>query len=53
MQAFAEEKPGRQRDDETQAYLIEWFRSVAGREGFTGVFEALTEDEKAKLRAYG
>jgi len=42
----------RQRDDETQAYLTEFFIK-AGREniaGFNELYEALTGDEKAKLQ---
>lgn len=42
----------RQRDDETQAYLMEFFVR-AGREdlaGFNAYYEALGEEEKAKLQ---
>lgn len=42
----------RQRDDETQAYLIEFFIR-AGREdlaGFNGLYELLSEEEKGKLQ---
>jgi hypothetical protein len=55
LMAFAEEKPyaSRQRDDETQAYLMQFFRNAAGMEGFEGVFAALTGEEQEKLRAYG
>lgn len=55
LMAFAEEKPyaQRQRDDETQAYLIEFFRGQAGKQGFQEVFGALTGEEQEKLRAYG
>jgi hypothetical protein len=41
----------RQRDDETQAYLTEFFVN-ASREniaGFSELYNALTDDEKAKL----
>ena len=55
LMAFAEEKPyaSRQRDDETQAYLIEFFRGQASKPGFETVFGALSGDEQEKLRAYG
>jgi hypothetical protein len=45
--------PQRQRDDETQAYLIQFFREVAAKPGFVELFEALTPDEKDKLRSFG
>jgi hypothetical protein len=55
LMAFAEEKPyaQRQRDDETQAYLIQFFREAAGKPGFQEVFGALTGEEQEKLRALG
>lgn len=43
----------RQADDQTQAYLTEWFRSVGAEAGFESVFGQLTEDEREKLRAIG
>ncbi len=42
----------RQRDDETQAYLVEFFIR-AGREnlaGFNELYNALTQEEKVKLQ---
>jgi hypothetical protein len=45
--------PQRQRDDETQAYLIQFFREVSAKPGFVELFEALTPDEKDKLRSFG
>ncbi len=39
----------RQRDDETQAYLMEFFREIAKTEAFGGVYAALTEEERGKL----
>lgn len=55
LMAFAEEKPyaSRQRDDETQGYLMEFFRSAAQKPGFDAVFAALTEEEREKLRTFG
>lgn len=51
LMAFAEEGPQRQRDDETQAYLVQFFRSAATKPGFNEVFNALSEDEREKLRS--
>jgi hypothetical protein len=55
LMAFAEESPyaGRQRDDETQAYLIQFFHNAASKPGFQDVFNALTPAEQEKLRSYG
>jgi hypothetical protein len=52
--AFAEETPysTRQRDDETQAYLIQFFHDAATKPTFTEVFNALTPEEQEKLRSY-
>ncbi len=49
--AFAEDTPQRQRDDETQAYLVQFFREAAAKPGFDGVFNALSGDEQDKLRS--
>lgn len=42
---------GRQRDDETQAYLTEFFVQAARENiaGFNELYDQLTQDEKAKL----
>jgi hypothetical protein len=50
--AFANEEPGqgRQRDDETQGFLVEFFKRAAGTEGFVQEFDMLTEDERQRLR---
>ncbi|KAK8251995.1 armadillo-type protein [Phyllosticta capitalensis] len=40
----------RQRDDETQAYLTNFFREAAQKPGFEEMFNALTETEREKLR---
>jgi hypothetical protein len=55
LMAFAEEKPyaSRMRDDETQAYLVDFFRSAAARGEFEGVFGMLSEGEREKLRSFG
>ena len=41
----------RGRDDETQAYLLEFFRQQAQKSSFNQVFEALTAEEQEKLRS--
>ncbi|KAI9794406.1 MAG: hypothetical protein M1816_005475 [Peltula sp. TS41687] len=45
----------RQRDDETQAYLIEFFRDVSSRNvgAFGDIYAALTPDEQQKLSVVG
>lgn len=40
----------RQRDDETQRYLLEFFRKEAQKSDFGGVFNALNQEEQEKLR---
>ncbi|RDI78933.1 hypothetical protein Vi05172_g11033 [Venturia inaequalis] len=54
LMAFAEETPysQRHRDDETQAYLIQFFHAAGTRPSFTADFNALTPEEQEKLRAY-
>ena len=41
----------RGRDDETQAYLLNFFRQSAQKPGFEEVFNSLTAEEQDKLRA--
>ena len=48
--ADAPQAPARQRDDETQAYLIQFFREIADKPGFGDVFNALSPQEQEKLR---
>ncbi len=43
----------RQRDDETVEYLAQWFRAEAQKTSFQEVYNALNEEEKAKLQAIG
>lgn len=53
LMAFAAEEPGsagRQRDDETQGFLVEFFKRAAGTPGFVEEFDALSEEEKQRLR---
>lgn len=52
MALGAEDGPGmsRSRDDETQAYLLEFFGRAAQSPGFNEVFNALTPGEQEKLR---
>jgi hypothetical protein len=52
LMAFANEEPGsgRQRDDETQGFLVEFFKRAATTHGFAEEFEALSEEEKQRLR---
>jgi hypothetical protein len=53
LMAFAEGQGSfmRQRDDETQAYLTEFFVKVSQENiaGFHDLYNSLTDDEKAKL----
>jgi len=55
LMAYGEDSPlaTRQRDDETQAYLLEFFRLIAQKPVFGEIFAALTPSEQEKLRAYG
>ncbi|KAI9667509.1 MAG: hypothetical protein M1821_000325 [Bathelium mastoideum] len=46
----APQTPARQRDDETQAYLIQFFREIAEKPGFADVFNVLSPQEQEKLR---
>lgn len=39
-------------DDETRAYVLQWLRDVAGREGFDGVFGQLNEAEQERVRQW-
>ena len=41
----------RGRDDETQAYLLNFFRQAAQKPGFADVFSSLTSEEQEKLRS--
>ncbi|KAF1915063.1 armadillo-type protein [Ampelomyces quisqualis] len=52
LMAFAHEEPGsgRQRDDETQGFLVDFFKRAAGAQGFADEFDSLTDDEKQRLR---
>jgi importin-9 len=52
LMAWGESMSSRQRDDETQAYLIEFFMRATQDNvaEFNTLFEMLTEDEKTKLR---
>jgi hypothetical protein len=51
--AFANETPSayRQRDDETQAYLMDFFRKASQKPGFPDLFSALTAEEQANLQS--
>jgi importin-9 len=40
----------RGRDDDTEAYLLNWFRQTSQKPGFGDMFNALTEEEQEKLR---
>jgi hypothetical protein len=52
LMAFAAEEPGggRQRDDETQGFLVDFFKRAAATPGFAEEFEVLSEEEKQRLR---
>lgn len=41
----------RGRDDETQEYLLRFFRETSQKPGFGDVFNALSQDEQEKLRS--
>jgi hypothetical protein len=41
---------GRQRDDETQAFLVDFFTHAATTPGFADEFNQLNEEEKQRLR---
>jgi hypothetical protein len=55
LMAFAEDSPHafRQRDDGTQAYLLEFFRNASQKPDFAELFNSLTAEEQAKLRSFG
>jgi hypothetical protein len=50
--AFANEEPGsgRQRDDETQGFLVDFFKRATMTQGFEDEFNLLNEEEKQRLR---
>jgi len=52
MAYAAEDGPGigRQKDDETQAFLVDFFKRAANTQGFREEFEALTEEERQRLQ---
>jgi hypothetical protein len=53
LMAFAADdgpNSGRQRDDETQAFLVEFFSRAATTSGFAEEFSQLNEEEKQRLR---
>ncbi|KAL2837175.1 armadillo-type protein [Aspergillus pseudoustus] len=43
----------RKRDDETQAFLLDFFRKASTKGDFQQLFAALTPDEQGKLRSLG
>ena len=52
LMAYAEDSGAgvRQPDDETQAYLLQFFREAAAKPGFNNIFNALTPDQQEKLQ---
>ncbi|KAL6706455.1 hypothetical protein ACN47E_005394 [Coniothyrium glycines] len=52
LMAFAAEEPGsgRQRDDETQGFLVDFFKRAATTPGFPEEFNGMTEEERQRLR---
>ena len=53
LMAFAaDDAPGsgRQRDDETQGFLVEFFKRAATTHDFADEFNQLTEEEQQRLR---
>ncbi|CAK4031417.1 Importin subunit beta-5 [Lecanosticta acicola] len=56
LMAFGADYSGnysRGKDDETQAYLLNFFQEQAQKPEFAQVFNALTEEEQEKLRSMG
>lgn len=53
LMGFAEGDSNRQRDDETQAYLVQFFHEEAAKPGFQEIFAALTPEEQDRLRNLG
>lgn len=53
LMAYAAEDdvPARGKDDETQAYLLEFFRQASQKPGFGDTFNSLTSEEQEKLRS--
>ncbi|KAL5118322.1 hypothetical protein ACEQ8H_003832 [Pleosporales sp. CAS-2024a] len=51
LMAFAAEEPGsgRQRDDETQSFLVDFFKKAATMPGFNDEFQALSPVEQQRL----
>ena len=43
----------RQRDDETQAFLVDFFRSAAAAPQFADMYHSLTQDEQQRLSVVG
>lgn len=52
LMSYAEDTgaAARQPDDETQAYLVQFFRDAATKPGFDNLFNALSPDQQEKLR---
>jgi importin-9 len=52
MALAAEDAPGmnRQQDDETQAFLVDFFLRAHNTPGFNEEFAALTEEEQQRLK---
>lgn len=52
MAYAAEDGPGtgRQKDDETQAFLVDFFKRAATTQGFAEEFQALTNEERVRLQ---
>lgn len=54
LMAFDNDGPSafsRGRDDETQAYLLNFFRDASSKPGFAEAFNSLSQDEQEKLRS--
>jgi hypothetical protein len=53
LMAYGAEGTGfaRKRDDETQAFLTEFFREASAKPAFQEVFAALTPEEQERLRS--
>lgn len=44
------ELSGRQWDDETQKYLVDFFHTVESEPGFQSLYHSLTDNEREKLQ---
>jgi hypothetical protein len=55
LMSYGQDSPyaTRQRDNETQAYLLTFFQQAAQKPGFNELFAAMTPEEQDKLKSFG